>query len=309
MRLMAPADYEDFACLASACRHTCCAGWEIDIDPETAALYGQVPGPCGARLRACIRQEEEGFSFALDAEDRCPMLRKDGLCEIILRLGPEALCQICADHPRFRNDFSDRVEIGLGLCCEAAAWQLVSRREPFRLIVLEEDGSPDEPTAEEAAFFHLRERLFSLAQAEDSPWTSRAAAIAAETGLGEIPDHRLLWPGPLGSMEVLDPAWPALLETLDRPPVSLLQEEAFDRASGQLAVYFLYRHLPGALEDGMPASRVRFALSAVGLIRRLTMGCPGASLADLADMARRFSSEVEYSQENLSAALQACGEK
>ena len=111
MRLMAPADYEDFACLASACRHTCCAGWEIDIDPETAALYGQVPGPFGARLRACIRQEEEGFSFALDAEDRCPMLRKDGLCEIILRLGLEALCQICADHPRFRNDFSDRVEI------------------------------------------------------------------------------------------------------------------------------------------------------------------------------------------------------
>lgn len=35
MTLIYPATADAFHCIADACRHTCCKGWEIDIDPDT----------------------------------------------------------------------------------------------------------------------------------------------------------------------------------------------------------------------------------------------------------------------------------
>ena len=39
MKLFAPSYYKDFACIADRCQHSCCVGWEIDIDPDTLAHY------------------------------------------------------------------------------------------------------------------------------------------------------------------------------------------------------------------------------------------------------------------------------
>ena len=35
MKLLKPDFYDDFVCIASRCRDTCCAGWEIEVDEET----------------------------------------------------------------------------------------------------------------------------------------------------------------------------------------------------------------------------------------------------------------------------------
>ncbi len=48
--------------------------------------------------------------------------------------------QICADHPRYRHFYTGVTEVGLGLCCEAAARQALTRREPLRIVTLEDDG-------------------------------------------------------------------------------------------------------------------------------------------------------------------------
>ena len=45
MKLYAPGYYKRFACIASKCRHSCCVGWEIDIDPETADTTPEVTEP------------------------------------------------------------------------------------------------------------------------------------------------------------------------------------------------------------------------------------------------------------------------
>ena len=120
MKLIAPDYYPQFRCIADKCRHSCCIGWEIDIDPETRETYRRVPGPFGERLNAAI-EDGEVSTFRLGKGERCPMLNASGLCDLITALGEGALCQICADHPRFRSYFSDRTELGLGLCCEEAA--------------------------------------------------------------------------------------------------------------------------------------------------------------------------------------------
>ena len=54
MILRLPDDYDEFACLGGKCRDSCCVGWELDIDTETADYYRTVPGEFGERLRACI---------------------------------------------------------------------------------------------------------------------------------------------------------------------------------------------------------------------------------------------------------------
>ena len=54
MKLIAPDYYKDFKCIAGNCRHSCCIGWEIDIDPDSLRRFQSVPGALGERLRQNI---------------------------------------------------------------------------------------------------------------------------------------------------------------------------------------------------------------------------------------------------------------
>ena len=155
MNVYVPEYYPQFHCIASKCRNTCCAGWEIDIDPESLSRYQRLTGAFGARVRQGISLEGTAH-FILTEHERCPLLNKDGLCDLILHEGEGALCQICRDHPRFRNYFSGRVEMGLGLVCEEAAHIILSWPSPLRLIRLEGDGA-EEPTEDERYLFALRD--------------------------------------------------------------------------------------------------------------------------------------------------------
>ena len=39
MKLYAPKYYKNFKCIADRCPHSCCIGWEIDIDRTTLTKY------------------------------------------------------------------------------------------------------------------------------------------------------------------------------------------------------------------------------------------------------------------------------
>ena len=128
-----PDYYPAFRCIAGACRHSCCIGWEIDIDEESLARYQAMPGPLGERLRGHISADDPPH-FVLGEGERCPFLNQDNLCDLILAGDEELLCQICDDHPRFRNFLPGYTEIGLGLCCEGAAQLILSQTEPGQLL-------------------------------------------------------------------------------------------------------------------------------------------------------------------------------
>ena len=51
MILRVPSYYKEFRCTADRCADSCCIGWELDIDEDTAAYYEQVKGAFGDRLR------------------------------------------------------------------------------------------------------------------------------------------------------------------------------------------------------------------------------------------------------------------
>ena len=296
MKTYVPEDYEAFACLKGACRHTCCAGWEIDIDPDTWRLYEELTGPLAERLRACVTQEGDTVSFRLDEKGRCPMLNQEGLCELILQYGEGALCDICTDHPRYRNYFSDRLEMGLGLCCEAAARQAVFRTAPFRLKLLSDEGEEAELTKEEQAVLFLREQCVKAVQDGSVPYCTREQNVLNLLGgfVFPEPEEDLRF---LKGLERLDPIRDEMLPALLKAP-PCPRGERFEQALSQLASYFLFRHLPDAVLDGLTEARALFALWGVRLISRLT---PEDDLKQLAETARMFSSEIEYSDENLAA--------
>lgn len=287
MKLAAPNYYQSFHCKAGACRHSCCIGWEIGIDENSLTRFRGVPGELGKKLHEKI--DWENRCFRLDEKERCPFLNKDGLCELILALGEDSLCQICADHPRFRNFLAGRTEIGLGLCCEAAAELVLGQTEPMELVFLENDGTDEE---EDTAFLAFRDRLFAMAQDRSRPMAQRVEEILAACHISLTMDATH-WAAFLMGLERLDPRWEACLQRLREPQQPVPQGEI---PLEQLLCYLLYRHLAGALEDGDLQGRVAYCCLMWKLLRHMLRD-------DLPELARMYSSEIEYSDENMDAIL------
>ena len=308
MKLIGPADYRAFACAQGACRHSCCQGWEIDIDEMSLRRYRAMKGPLGQRLQAGIEMEGNTAHFRLTEDERCPFLNADGLCDIVLAKGEGALCQICADHPRYRHFYTGVTEVGLGLCCEAAARQTLTRQEPLSIVTLEDDGEAAGLTPEENALLTLRAELLVLAQDRTKPLALRADRLLARCGLPLPRGAMTDWAAFLLTLERLEETWTArLLALRDQPPGRGLGPR-WDIPLEQLLSALLCRHLPGALEDGDIAGRVLLTVQGYRLIAAMFAQAGADGIDTLVDIARQFSAEIEYSEENLGAFLDALDE-
>ncbi len=316
MKNIAPDYYRDFKCIAAACRHSCCIGWEIDVDPEALAYYRTVEGPLGERLQAGIDQSAEPPHFILGEGERCPFLNREGLCDLILGLGEGCLCQICRDHPRYRSFLSDRTEIGLGLCCEAAGALILKRTTQTRLVVLDDDDG-SEPLAEaDRSMLEWRRELIEMAQDRSRPMEVRAQAILETADMTLTSRSLAQWIDIYLDLERLEDGWTERLEalrTVDLKAAPDLETEEWQIAFEQLLVYFLYRHLPSALDDGDYEGRAAFAVLGYTIIHALCRAHAvlhgSVDLDDLVEIARQYSAEIEYSDDNTAALLDALFEE
>ncbi len=301
MKTIVPNYYSSFSCIKDACRHSCCIGWEIGIDEDTLAYYRSLSGDIAQKLSECIDENDEGACFHLDENERCPFLTREGLCELILTLGEDSLCQICADHPRFRSFFSDRTEMGLGLCCEAAAQLILTYPAPAALTAPEDDGEDEMPSEEEADLLALRDRLFAVMQDRSQPVSVRVGKLLTETGTEFHADYAE-WKRLLLSLERLDEAWTDCLNLLDEEAeaddAALLSPE-WEIAFEQLMVYLIFRHLPDALLGGDVQCEVRYCVLMWSLLRRMLLMKNSPDMEQFIELCRLYSSEIEYSDENL----------
>ena len=301
MKLIAPDYYPHFRCIADRCRHSCCIGWEIDVDAESLETYRSLPGDLGEEIRAAIVTEDDVAHFRLAEHDRCPFLNEQGLCRMILGFGEDVLCQICSDHPRFYSEFTHCTEAGLGLCCEAAAQLILAQKSPMQLITLEDDGEADPPDEYEEYILALRRQLLALL--EDDEWSAdeRLTNILDLCGYSIPEKSGSEWAEIFRSLERLDSAWDNVLNTLTDPEKPL--DICWDRPILNLAAYFLYRHLPAALDDGKPELHAAFAVLSTRILHRLFAAAPRQDTETLAELARMYSSEIEYSTENTDTLL------
>lgn len=120
-----PDYYSRFQCIAGRCRHTCCLGWEIDIDKRSLARFMSDNG---------VMSNISNGHFILKKDGRCPYLNSSGLCNMIISKGEDYLCDICRLHPRFFIYRDGRTYGGIGLACEEAARVILDSDTVFSFI-------------------------------------------------------------------------------------------------------------------------------------------------------------------------------
>ena len=141
MILRVPEYYDEFSCIASRCKDSCCAGWEIDIDEESYEYYRTREGAFGDRLReSMFVAEDGGYRFKLKGPKRCAMLNDNNLCDLYTALGEESLCEVCTEYPRFSLVYGQVEQKALSLSCEEVGRILFGRSEPEQLIDIELPG-------------------------------------------------------------------------------------------------------------------------------------------------------------------------
>jgi len=289
MLTIKPDYYKKFKCIADRCKHNCCIGWEIDIDETTLEKYNNLGGDFASTLKANIEIDDSPH-FKLDENERCPFLNGNGLCDIITNIGEDMLCQICADHPRFRNFYDDFVEVGLGLCCEAAAEIILSKKEKTSLDL------PDE--AIEIPILNFREKLFGILQDRSLPIKKRV-----DNMLGTVDAHlpnNTDWYQVFNSLEKMDKSWDEYLLTIKDGIETAPADNSLDTAYEQLLVYLLFRHFSDCQYDGKIKERVMFTALIYNVIRTMNVS---NTLEELIEISRLYSCEIEYSDENIDRLL------
>ena len=275
-----PDFYGKFKCTADKCRHSCCIGWEIDIDDDTAEYYKSLEGQIGRELSENVSNEPQAH-FILTGEERCPFLDKKGLCRLILTLGEDSLCDICAEHPRFYNEFPERSERGLGLCCEEVVRLLLESNEPLRIIYSsDKDGEREKPET-----IIWRERIFEILENREMPLTRRMSEACEYMGVSPLRFDTEKWRSFFLGLERMDRAWTEILEA------DLTGEAPEGIAFERLAVYFVYRHFSAAENRKDAGLMLKFSFLSVWMIAALK--------GELSEKIRLYSAEIEYSDENI----------
>ncbi len=300
MKVYAPDYYKNFSCLAGDCKHSCCIGWEVDIDEKTLDYYKTVTGEMGRRLKKAISYENTPH-FAMTEDGRCPFLNNCGLCDIMADLGMDKVSEICDRHPRFYNFYSDRQESGLGRSCEAVAKMLVEKREKTTLVCIE-DGE-ELLWEDECEFLDFRDDIFDILQNRQLPMENRLKTMADYCNIS-LPVYSLpQWADIYLELERLDKGWTDILQGLKNHSYTSINEKWFETALEQLAVYFAYRHLPRGFDNYNTEGRAAFAIVSTGIIAAVCSMIYNKtgrlSADDMAEIFRMYSAEIEYSDENV----------
>ena len=324
MLVRIPDYYNNFKCLAGDCPHSCCEKWEVVLDEEHVCAYGEVSGPLGEKLRAAMQEDSDGdICFPLNG-GRCPFLDEENLCEIHRQLGEAATSITCQEHPRFTEDYGAFREITLSASCPAALALLLESEEPLTFEETE-TGEPEEAgdswlpfllplrarmlgiLADRSFPLHTRLRHFLLL-ADEAQWRldeeeeDTLIALAAnwqpEESVQAAADEEALLSAALrllGSFEILEQDWPELLKQAETATSTAVSHPLLER----IAVYFAFRYLLKCVNDGDLLSRAQLCVLAVLVVERL------AAVCGLEEALRRFSCEIEHSDENVDALLEA----
>lgn len=334
MKVITPDYYPLFHCIASDCPDTCCAGWEVVVDPEAEKRYRALAGPLGERIRTSMGEDEGDCIFTPKEDGRCPFLNKHNLCDIQAALGEEGLCRTCHLYPRFINDFGGTREMGLSLSCpEAARIILTTPSLPGFSEENHPEILPDLNDLDAGRYFAVkavRDKVLSMTAEGDVD-----EALMLSLRLCRKADHRIqedepekaealcenfdplhqlekekarsekakplcaeTVTGELMDLLILRDSWRAKLEKASLPEAKIPPlDPGYERRIIQLLVF---RYLLKAAYDGRLLARMKFILFSILSLRILGQGLNQESLRTLTV---NYSREVEHCEENMEKLL------
>lgn len=278
-----PKFYKNFLCKADKCKHSCCKGWEIDIDEETAGKYLAMTGELGAEIRQNIGKNEDSYFFKLTEDERCPFLQKNGLCKIILNIGEENICEICTMHPRFFTMIDDVELCGVGLSCEKTCELLLGDEKDLVFYI--------EDTEEEVSFsevlsvigLNLPNEMQEFSLAVNAENINKVLEIMAKT---EPIDEN--WSKELSIMQDMDNVELKAKEYLENSDKNILNK---------IYQYILYRQLERLVDIDIEAL-INYAQYSILFIILHTM-----ISKELGESVRRWSEQIEYDTDNVDLIL------
>ena len=294
MKLYAPKYYSDFACIKGACRHSCCRGWEIDIDPRTREKYSHLSHSYREKIEESIMCENDGTAhFRLLENENCPHLDECGLCKIITEVGEDYLCDICREHPRFYNLTKRGKEVGLGMACEEACKIILSSDAFGEFVEIGETCEDCEAQKFDTAPYI--EKIYSLLSDTALPYPEVLMHIYADFGVNpaSISDD--------GAREML-----SSLEYLDGESErrffayssEVAQESYLDLYLRRALAYFVFRHVSPAEDECDLRASLALALFLERLLFSVAIAEGLRDTDSLVLLARKISEEIEYSEDN-----------
>lgn len=320
-----PNYYHQFRCLAGSCPRSCCIGWEVEIDEDTAAAYAAVPGSLGDELRCSLQQDSDGaLCFPLNGA-RCPFLDDENLCRIHRTLGAEYTSLTCREHPRFTEDFGTVQETSLSASCPEAARLLLEGSTPLTFLSeeLPDTGGDAEEDPWLAPLLAVRDFALKLMGDPSQPVSLRMArvlllALHAQTLLDEDcaedlpflcgvlpelpdcpPDTGKLFPAfwnILSQLEILEDDWLPLLQTAQTDCGST---DLTDLQLERLTEYFLFRWMMKSINDGDLLGRVQLSIASALTVAHLCVYTTSPEEA-----LYRYCREIEHSEENIEELLE-----
>lgn len=167
--------YNDFKCIADACPNTCCVNWQIIIDIETYIKMINKENELKMPAKEWLK-EENGIIYVKHHNQKCPMLTKNNLCNVVLKLGPQYLCETCRSYPRASKQYGGFIEEYLVMSCPEVIAQLL-RSKTVEIIVSKDNlPSPDYPYTN-LYFFEVNVRTHILEILKSSQNVSLGARL------------------------------------------------------------------------------------------------------------------------------------
>ena len=278
---------QNFKCIADKCGHSCCEKWTVNIDKRSIKKYKKIKSNFSFRIKDGI--DFKGRTFKMTADGRCAFLNEKNLCDIIINQGESYLCQVCSDHPRFRSFFDGRVETGLGLCCEEASRIMLTSNDKMNIISL--DDKKEKLSKKDKQILSWREGLISVVQDRNLTINQRLNKIIQNPKICNFLSEYKKY---LFCLEVNSNVWIEHLNIIDNFDNVIL--DGFNPIIfEQLLSYFIFRHVSSIDDEFDLQVQVLFSVLSTLLIlimsKRLNI--------DVTEIAREYSVEIEYSENNL----------
>ena len=299
--------YPNFKCIAGKCKHTCCAGWEMNIDSDSLTAYQNDRSDFYPTLKRGINFRKSKFKY--DKNKRCAFLNDKGLCEIITNIGEKSLCQVCRDHPRFRSFFDDRVEMGLGFCCEESARIILLYEDKIEPILKNDDDKNTVFNINQKFLLEFRQKALDILQDRTTTINNRIETLLrlCSADMHSKNDKRVL--NTFLSFERLDKGWTKRLKNIKGQPLLKDTDDAYSLYCEQFLVNSLYRHLYDAEDTMWARAKTIGCVISWWIIQSVLAQEKMAEKEELdllIDIVRAFSAEVEYSQKNLNKLFDFC---
>ena len=282
MKLIAPKYYKDFVCIADKCKHSCCIGWEIDVDETALDKFKSLDHPYAKSILSSIDISDTPH-FRLASDERCPHLDCGGLCKIIKNVGEDYLCDICREHPRFYNFTNRGKEVGLGMSCEEAC-RLILSRDDFDEFIEICDCCGELVIYDFDATDYITQ-IYKTLKDSSLSFHSKLSTLCEQYKIS-IDWNDFL--EALSELEYLSDNHKQIICNAEKLDFNNLYEEKLVRA----LAYFVFRHCSESDNEEELRIYLAFSIALTLLIASISKKIP------IEEAARIVSEEIEYSEDN-----------